>query len=145
MLRNISAHNNCLLNNIIRDIKSKNDKENNKDDNKKKKGIKQITPSYCLKNYLAQDKTFSSNILNKLEIPVIHDFAAMLYALMYFNKSKSIIDYTYNELDLFVNRINKHIDYFDKNLEIKNNLLFFKKLVDFFKQKTYNTIIEQKS
>ena len=90
-------------------------------------------------------KIFSDKQLEKLRVPVIHDFAAMLFAVNYFCKSRNILEYTYNELYNLADRIDKHIEYFDKHLNIKNNLLFFRKLVDFFREKAYNTYTEQKS
>ena len=124
LLRNISAHNNCVLNNLVQ---------------------KKITPCEYLKSFIAKSKIFSDKQLEKLRVPVIHDFAAMLFAVNYFCKSRNILEYTYNELYNLADRIDKHIEYFDKHLNIKNNLLFFRKLVDFLRKKAYNTYTEQKS
>lgn len=96
-------------------------------------------------NYLSRDNDFSSTQLEKLKIPVIHDFAAMLYALNVFNKSKRMGDYIYSEMKNFTGRINRHLELFEKHVNIKNNLLFFNKLVDFFENKAYNISKEQKS
>lgn len=113
IMRNIAAHNNCILNNIIQ---------------------KSIRPYFLLENFLRKDNAFSEKQMEKLDIPIFHDFAAMLYAFNIFNKGQQMRNHTFAELKDFVNRIKRNISLFDKHLNIKNNLLFFEKLVDFFEK-----------
>ena len=79
-------------------------------------------------------RSSSKNQLNKLKIPIFHDFSAMLYILNNYVKSEKMLAHTYQDLDIFIDRINRNIHYYDKHLNIKNNLLFFQKIVDFFKK-----------
>ncbi len=118
MLRNIAAHNNCLLNNLIPNITNT------------------ISPIYALTTYMGHNRNFSKKQLTKLKIPIFHDFAAMLFILNQNIKSDKMLSHTYEDLDMFLERINRNIHYFDKHLDIKNNLLFFEKIVDFFKKNT---------
>lgn len=126
IIRNISAHNNCLLNSIG-------------------KSFINFTVNKRLSSFISNSKYFSKNQIDKLKIPIIHDFAALLYTFNYFVSNDKMIKHTYDDLRTFISRLKRNIAYFDKHLNIKNNLLFLEKLVDFFESLAYNTITEQKS
>ncbi len=114
IVRNIAAHNNCLLNNITNKTT--------------------INPSWQLTRYMGQGKHFSEKALEKLKIPVLNDFSAALYLFNHFVVSLSMRRHTYKDLHLLIERISRNINYFDKHPNIKNNLLFFEKIVDFFEK-----------
>lgn len=126
IIRNISAHNNCVLNGLVNPFAT-------------------ITVNKGLNSFISKSKVFSKNQLKKFKIPIIQDFAALLYTFNYSVSSTKMIKHTYDDLRIFVERLKCNIKYFDKHLNIKNNLLFFEKLIDFFEKLAYNTITEQKS
>ncbi|MCL2374919.1 MAG: Abi family protein [Firmicutes bacterium] len=116
-IRNASAHNNCLLANMITPY--------------------QIKPSYMVQNYLIQHSSkgdISSNLWKKkLTIAILHDFAAVLYCFKQFVKSDKIIAKTFEELDTIVVRFKEKQEYFDKNRILQENLKIFEKTVDIFR------------
>lgn len=114
IVRNIAAHNNCLLNNITNRTT--------------------VTPSWQLTQFMGQSKQFSKKALAKLKIPVLNDFAVALYLFNHFVKSSAMRQHTYADLHSLTERISRNIAYFDKHPNIKNNLLFFEKIVDFFEK-----------
>lgn len=133
-IRNAAAHNNCLINSLKRQIKHEYVKVNS-DFNLSKKlntmvsKIPKINPDSRIK---------------KMKIPVIHDFAALLFAFDKVVDSKSIKHYTYQSLIVMIERFNRNIDYFSKNDIIKSTINFLAKVVDNFDYFAYNDINDQK-
>lgn len=111
-IRNASAHNNCLLINLTKS---------------------QIGPSYKTKAYLRDKGLSKAEVNNKLSIAILNDFATLLFCFKKLVKSSGVIKATFEELDILIKRFNHHIDYFDKNQKLQENLKFFEKLVDFFR------------
>lgn len=133
-IRNAVAHNNCLIHNLSKTIKNeyqKNEDQFNtsKNLNTKVSKINGISP-------LARK--------NKLSLPVIHDFAAVLFLFDAVVQSDPTRNKAYKELQLLVNRLYQNFIYFEKNNKITSTFEFIKKLIDHFSFFTYNKVNDQK-
>lgn len=114
-LRNAAAHNNCLLNNL--------------------RGIYTVNANKTLCQKVAEIPTIGPEARRKrMKVPVIHDFAALLFVFEEVVNSKGIRQNTVAVLDEFVERCLRHKEYFVKNDAIKANFNFAQKLIDNFKK-----------
>lgn len=114
-LRNAAAHNNCLLNNL--------------------RGIYTVNANKTLSQKVAEVPTIGAEARRKrMKVPVVHDFAALLFVFDEVVNSKGIRQNTVDVLDEFVERCLRHKDYFAKNDAIKSNFIFAQKLIDNFKK-----------
>ncbi len=114
-LRNAAAHNNCLLNNM--------------------RGIYRVNINKTLSQKVAEIKNIGQESRHKrMQVPVVHDFAALLFVFEDVVKSKGMRRSTVMVLDEFVERCLRHSDYFLKNDAIVANFRFARKLIDNFKK-----------
>ncbi|MDO4541509.1 MAG: Abi family protein [Bacillota bacterium] len=114
-LRNAAAHNNCLLNNM--------------------RGIYTINANKALNQKVASISEIGAESRSKrMKVPVLHDFAALLFVFEDVVNSKGIRRNTVDVLDEFVERCLRHKEYFTKNDFITANFRFAKKLIDNFKK-----------
>ncbi|MEG0873731.1 MAG: Abi family protein [Clostridiales bacterium] len=114
-LRNAAAHNNCLLNNMRGTIAIDGNKE--------------------LLNKVSTIKSIGVEARKKrMKIPVLHDFAALLFVFDGVVKSRGIRHNTIEVLDEFTERCRRHKEYFAKNDIITANFHFAEKLIDNFKK-----------
>lgn len=114
-LRNAGAHNNCILNMLPK----------------------------ALHQGFNSNKELSSIISNKLTItpdsrknclsvPVLHDFAALCIVFNMVVTSTPVKTHTREDFESFMERLDKHKEYYAKNTEIGKMRTFFKKLLDIF-------------
>lgn len=107
-LRNVSAHNNCFLNNL----------ENNEE----------LNPTRRLKTKVKSldfSNTYSNETINYfLKSPVIHDYASVLivFNILCIGAMKDKIKQEKTKYS--VERLEKHLDYFDKNSNLGKKLYF---------------------
>ena len=115
-LRNAAAHSNCLLINMTAaQVSNSNTK---------------IRITEVLRSLLIY-KGISPTVLKKrLAIPILHDFAALLFCFFSFNKSCAVQEKTIKELKELIVRFNRNKDYFIKHNELKTNLDFFDSIVE---------------
>lgn len=114
-LRNAAAHNNCLLNNM--------------------KALYPVNANQALARKVAEIPTIGPESRRKrLKVPVLHDFAALLFVFEDVVNSKGIRRNTVAVLDEFVARCLRNKDYFAKNDVIVANFRFAQKLIDNFKK-----------
>ena len=111
-LRNASAHNNCLINNL----------QKNTITNKK---VKSFILKYC--------KTASQNVIdNNLRKLVVNDFVVMLYCINFIIKNTKERAMIYEDILSFRSKMKEHKEYFENNLLIKSTLNFVELMIDFF-------------
>lgn len=110
-LRNLAAHNNCLLNNLFRF-------NNNFNVNKHVVDI------------VSKRNIFSSNEqrVKKMVVPIFHDFLALLYIFDKVIQSTKIRKHAAEDLIIFKERLNKRREYFLNNININNSLNCFEKM-----------------
>ncbi len=126
-LRNAVAHSNCILCSL------------KKSDHTSFKINKQVN------SYVSKIKSISPNSRkNCLSVPALHDFAALLMVYTNIVDSQKLRQHTADSLENFVNRFEKNIDYYNSNSDIKKTYIFFKKLIDNFRNIVYNDIVVQK-
>ena len=115
MLRNATAHNNCLINRL------------------RPPYSRGIPPNYDLRNELTNRVNVSrKSIDNKLVHPFIHDFAVLLFLYSRFVPAP-VKDSAHTGMnDLFNNRIVQNKDYYKGNSTIGSSYNFVKKLIDFY-------------
>ena len=80
-----------------------------------------------------------------MAVPVIHDFAALLMVYLNIVKSKTAQHNTIGDLNDFLERWERHLDFYALNSDISKTYEFFKKLIDNFKEIVYNNNNVQKS
>ncbi len=68
---------------------------------------------------------------------IINDFSALMYCFNFFVNSEKVKTKLYDEIDIFIKRLYKNLDYFKKNNAIVAFFNYFQKLVDFFRCNTY--------
>lgn len=124
-LRNACAHNNCLINNIDKQVKYKS------------KDISSLL-SKCKSISISSRKT----MLNK---QIVNDFVTLLCCFEATEISNPVRWHSYSELYGFINRCMKHKEYYIKNSTVSSLFEFFQKTVDFFYNKEYNNVVAQKS
>jgi len=115
MLRNATAHNNCLINRL------------------RPPYSRGIPPNYDLRNELTNRVKISrKSIDNKLVHPFIHDFAVLLFLYSRFVPA-SVQESAYIRMnDLFNNRMLRNKEYYKGNSTIESSFSFVKKLIDFY-------------
>lgn len=115
-LRNAAAHNNCLLNSLVKPYNMAFTRNNN------------------VNNYISKIKGVTADTrIKKMSNPVIHDFVVTLYIFNLVVSSSKIKKYTMRELKRLISlRCRKHRDYFEKNMDIISYYNFTKKVVDYF-------------
>lgn len=127
-LRNAAAHNNCVLNSL------------------KKADHSDFSVNKAVNSYVSKIKSISSNSRrNCMAVPVIHDFAALLMVYLNIVKSKTAQRNTIGDLNEFLERWERHLDFYALNSDISKTYEFFKKLIDNFKEIVYNNNDVQKS
>lgn len=118
-LRNACAHNNCLIHNL-------------------RKGHSK--PSHKVTLFVSTIPSITkSERKNVLSVRSVYELTALvlLYSKVVFEPVK---EYRLKELqDLIHNRMVRNADYFEKQDIIKSSYKFFKKVVDFLIETTYNT------
>lgn len=105
-LRNSSAHNNCLINNL--------------------NVFPHFYPNFKIKEYLNKNTNLSKRSINKkLKTPFIFDFIAILLLFDNLCSSKKMKFNTYKEIiKLFNKRIKKNISYYQTNTLLKSSYEF---------------------
>lgn len=121
-IRNAAAHNNCILNSL------------------KLPYSQTVNVTKGLDQMIMKTKVVSKKSIDKkLSNPVAHDFAALLFAYDRIVESKKSKQYTYQRLKyLFDNRMLRNKSFFDENTIIVSYYNFFKKIIDFLYEKSYN-------
>lgn len=118
-LRNACAHNNCLIHNLR--------KGTSKSSHKVSKFVKEI------------ETIKKSERKKALSVRTVYELTALvyLYSEVVFEPVK---EHRLRELhDLVHNRMTRNADYFERQDIIKSSYKFFKKIVDFLIETTYNT------
>ncbi|MGL4986608.1 MAG: Abi family protein [Treponemataceae bacterium] len=112
-LRNVAAHNNCLLCSFTPITNFSFDVEKSME-------------------LVAGNKTLSPNIITTcMKVPLLNDFTIMISLYVQAVSSKEIQEKTFAELkDFFEKRMIYHKDYFENNTDIKNAYKFVKMLID---------------
>lgn len=115
MIRNASAHNNCLINRL------------------RPPYTRNVTPRYDIRNELYQQVKISHKAADKkLAHPAIHDFIVLLYLYSRIVPSSTKM-YAYSELnDLFNSRMPRHSDYYVKNDILKSSYRFTADVVNYY-------------
>lgn len=115
MIRNASAHNNCLINRL------------------RPPYARNVTPRYDVRNELYQQIKVSRKAADKkLAHPAIHDFAVLLYLYSRI-VPVSTRRFAYSELcELFNVRMLKHSNYYVKNDIIKSSYAFVVDIVNYY-------------
>lgn len=115
-IRNLSAHNNCLINNL--------------------NPIKKFRQNFQIQNIIQNNINSSTNSINqKMKIPIVNDIIATLIIFKTLCKSKKMQKETFKELiKLFNGRLKKHEIYFDKNTKISSVYVFLVKVILFLKK-----------
>ena len=110
-LRNASAHNNCLINQL---------------------NMKNNTPLDEIRKYVENNKSIGTTSRNKkLSNKFMYDFVTLIYVYFKIVQSEKMKDHKKQEIKtLFEERIARHADYFESNLLIKSSFDFLKKVVD---------------
>lgn len=113
MIRNAAAHNNCLINKMRPPFS------------------REIKPTYSLRKFVSSAIKNGSNINNKLKLPTVHDFIALLYMYNTFvpepTRTKGM-----NELkDLFIVRMPRNAEFYKKNQVITSNYQFVKSVIEY--------------
>ncbi len=120
-LRNAAAHNNCILNSL------------------KRLDHSSFTINKGVNSYVSKIKSISSASRSHcLAVPALHDFAALLMVYINIISSKPSLYHTIQDLKDFLERFNRHSDYYKSNNNIKKTFVFFKKLIDNFEEIVYN-------
>lgn len=107
-LRNVSAHNNCFLNNLI-----------------KTKEFTQTKRLLIEVKKLKLQQYSNRKIDNLCEIPAIHDYASVLIVFDKLCPSKMKNILIKEKIQHSLNRFSKHIDYFIGNQDLNEKLHFF--------------------
>lgn len=115
-IRNAAAHSNCIINTLRAPYSF------------------DINPSARLSNLCGNIPSVGeSSKKTKLQNPVVHDFAAMLYLFYLITFSRSLKYHTFEDLRLlFDNRVIKNNGYFYTNKYISTTYEFISKIIDFF-------------
>jgi hypothetical protein len=118
-IRNAAAHNNCLINSLKIPCKA------------------DFSPNLKVTNAISRIPGIKAGSREKkMKNPVIHDFIALLYVLLYVLCqicSAKTVKHTFEELEiLFTERMTKHGDYFSKNQNIISSYEFVKKIIDYY-------------
>lgn len=113
-LRNAAAHNNCLLNSLLRPYS------------------RTIKPYLYLSSYIGKIPGVGpTSREKKLSNPVIHDFMAVLYVYKTIVTSEPTINHFSDELhELFDKRMLRHKDYFTSNESIASAYVFVTKIIN---------------
>lgn len=120
-LRNAAAHNNCVLNSLKR--ADHRDFSVNREVNSYVSKIKNITPA---------------SRRNCMAVPALHDFAALLMAYLSIVRSRAALEHTVEDLKEFLERFERHSDYYSSNSDIAKTFIFYQKLIDSFDKSVYN-------
>ncbi len=110
-LRNACAHNNCILN----DLKAYNSMYKN---------------NYKLLAELPKCGISKTTISKRMSNSRIQQIVTLLYLAKKLITSKGILKYQSKNLKELKDRIEHHIDYYDKNLLVKVSLSFLNKIID---------------
>ena len=113
-LRNAAAHNNCLLNSLLRPYSL------------------EIKPYRYLNSYIGKiPGVRPTSREKKLSNPVIHDFVALLYVYRQVVSSEKTVEHFSQELHgLFEDRMQKHAEYFTANESIVSSYVFVMKIIN---------------
>lgn len=110
-LRNACAHNNCILN----DLKSHTSK---------------YRPNLNMLNEIAQTGISKKIRDNKLSNARMKQLVTLLYLNRKITTSKGVLKHQTELLQYLKNRIERHINLYDKNELVQSNLLFLIKIID---------------
>ena len=110
-LRNACAHNNCIINNIN----------------------KQIEMNKFLVNLLNKKTNLSSEVIHKkCSKVIVNDFVSLLYCYSQVVTSLGVKERIKIELDEFIERTKRNITYFKTNSEILSLFNFFETIIEIF-------------
>ena len=108
-LRNACAHNNCIINNVN----------------------KEIVPRKELYNFLQKNTDYSLHVINnKIRKVIINDYLSLIICCREIINSRSVQENLKVEADVFLKRIDKNMNYFKTNAELFSFLIFTKDLTE---------------
>ncbi len=110
-LRNACAHNNCILNDL-------------------KTGTATHKANYNVLKELSNTNMSNTRISKRMSNVRMQQIITMLYLSKRFVTSKGVLQYHCNMLNELKNRIEHHIDYYNKNLLIYGSFSFLNKIID---------------
>ncbi len=120
-LRNAVAHSTCVLCSL------------------KRSDHPSFTINKQVSSYVSKIKSISPNSRkNCLSVPALHDFATLLMVYTNIVESQSSRKQAADNLEKFIKRFERNIEYYNSNNDIKKTYVFFKKLIDNFGNIVYN-------
>lgn len=128
-LRNVAAHNSCIISSLL-----------------KPNGMKKFKKTKQLTNVLANVKTLSDSArVKKMENPIIHDFVALLFVyndLLKVGANRKMRDKKMCELKTFFcdanGRMLKNKGYFEKNFTLVESYRFIATIIEYIDNQNHN-------
>lgn len=117
-MRNLSAHNNCIIDNLL--------------------AFKTFKPNNQINNVFISKYNLILNAKNRLKNPAIHDFISALIVFDILCKSKKMKRYKYKQiLDLFSKRMRRNSNYYKTNSLITGSFSFVAKFLIYLYKKNF--------